>query len=143
MIMKIFNLIGIFFLTFTCLIAQDYKPYKSGMNNGSKATEQDNTADGFFDNYVNLYDGDPNVAIVEKNKEVKQEQEKLLREKEAILMTLDSLANATNKEERKINNLKNEVAKENTVKKKPSNRSTSQGDDYEIVYERKIVRRAK
>lgn len=142
--MKIFNLVGIFFLTFTSLMAQDYKPYKSGGSKDSdKVTNQDNSADGFFDNYVNLYNGDPNVAIIEKNKETKLEQEKLLKEKEAILMTLDSLAIATNKEERKISNLKNEIAKESTVTKRPSKRSKPQDDDYEIVYERKIVRRTK
>ena len=164
-------LAGILLLITTSLIGQDYKPYtqtKDGdydeQGNNFKKFKDENSADGFFDNYVNGYEGDPNAASMKKNKEIRLQQEKLLKEKEAILNSLDSLSIASQKEELKISDLKAKVAKENAIKgnrqgssynntnnyvpsqqnnRSLQNKSPQQNDNYDVLYEyeRKVVRR--
>ena len=151
------KVIGILLLISTSLIGQDYKPYRNEVNSDgfNNKYQQDNSADGFFDNYVNLYNGDPNEGSMKKNKEIKEQQQKLLREKEAILNSLDSMSIENKKEEMRISDMKAKVAKENAIKgnrpgssynsrpAQQNSRSSQRNDNYDVVYEyeRKIVRR--
>lgn len=177
--MKILNIACLFILTPVYLVGQDYKPYKKDNSSNqanyqeySKQTEtgknfQGNSADGFFDNYVNQYNGDPNVEIMKKNDQINAEKKKLLLEKEAILISLDSIENANLKAEEKLFDLKTKVeskkmnnanykgyqnsSSNNTNNQRSQNNTPSSPNTYSKVkdnnsniiyeYERKVVRR--
>lgn len=174
--MKILNIICLLLLSSVYLIGQDYKPYKKEVDNSqgeykgytrqndSNSDSQGNSADGFFDNYLNAYDGDPNVALMKQNEQIYEEKKKLLREKEAILISLDSIEYANKKEEEKLFDLKSKAETEKVKKgnyqgyqNNSSNRNNNQqsqnnssnsysrtkDDNANIIYEyeRKVVRR--
>lgn len=99
--MEFCRLIFFFLLLFVLdqITAQnsDYKPYRG--NEDKQFEQRGSSSDGFFDNYLNTYKGDPNEGKLKKNQEKKTEY---LTEAEKILNQLDSLERANKIDREKI-----------------------------------------